>query len=424
MRVLHTADWHIGQLFYEYDRTYEHEQFLNWLIQTLQTEQIDVLLICGDVFDISNPSAASTRLFYHFLNQATRLMSDLQIIISAGNHDSASRLESPRPLLETSNIHIIGTIEKDESGQINYDKICIPLTDNKNQTVVWCLAVPYLRAGDYPSPEKDENGQPASQTYTQGVARFYQQAYEHIRQKKSEAQSIIALGHLHAAQAEITDMDSNERAIMGGIECIPIDAFHPDISYIALGHIHKAQKIGGKAHIRYSGSPIPLSFSEQHYKHQVLCFDLDGNGIGEVRSIEIPISVPLLRIPKKHQPLPVVLQELELLPEQHKEEPVTNNTHPPYLEVRILLDEPRPGLRHQVDKALENKNIRLAKIDVKYPAKTSSAVEEGTGQDLTALGPEQIFERAYQQRFQSPPSPAIAKLFQQAMEEAMQKNDA
>ena len=129
IRFLHTADWHIGQLFHEYDRGYEHRQFLDWLLETLIAEQVGVLLISGDVFDLSNPSAASIKMFYSFLNQAVKRNSDLQIIITAGNHDSASRLESPKPLLESSNIHIVGLIEKDENGIIDYSKITIPIKD-------------------------------------------------------------------------------------------------------------------------------------------------------------------------------------------------------------------------------------------------------------------------------------------------------
>ena len=82
MKILHTADWHIGQLFHEYDRTYEHQQFLSWLVETLKNEQIDVLLISGDVFDLSNPSATSIRMFYSFLNQATKTNPHLQIIVT------------------------------------------------------------------------------------------------------------------------------------------------------------------------------------------------------------------------------------------------------------------------------------------------------------------------------------------------------
>src|SRR5690606_20506504 len=144
IRILHTADWHIGQLFHEYDRTYEHQQFLDWLTQTLRIAQVNVLLVSGDVFDLSNPSAASIRLFYTFLNRATSVNPDLQVIITAGNHDSASRLESPKPLLESSNIHIVGLVEKDENGAIDYDKLIIPLKDKDGSVKAWCLAVPFL----------------------------------------------------------------------------------------------------------------------------------------------------------------------------------------------------------------------------------------------------------------------------------------
>lgn len=143
IRILHTADWHIGQLFHEYDRTYEHQQFLNWLLETLVAHKIDVLLISGDVFDLSNPSAVSVKLFYSFLNQATKENRDLQIVVTAGNHDSASRLESPKPLLESSNIHIIGLVQKDETGAIDYRKITIPLKDRDGNTAIWCMAVPF-----------------------------------------------------------------------------------------------------------------------------------------------------------------------------------------------------------------------------------------------------------------------------------------
>src|SRR5690242_1238982 len=143
MNILHTADWHIGQLFYEYDRTNEHQQFLDWLLETLTTERINVLLISGDVFDLSNPSAASIKMFYAFLNQAVKKNPTLQIIVTAGNHDSASRLESPKPLLESSNIHIVGLIEKDEQGEVDYSKITIPLKDKAGNTKVWCIAAPF-----------------------------------------------------------------------------------------------------------------------------------------------------------------------------------------------------------------------------------------------------------------------------------------
>jgi exonuclease SbcD len=328
MKILHTADWHIGQLFHEYDRTYEHQQFLNWLVDTLQTEQIDVLLISGDVFDISNPSASSIKMFYSFLNKATRVNPDLQIIITAGNHDSASRLEAPKPLLESSNVHIIGVVEKDVNGNIDYEKLLVPIYDDSKKVKAWCLAIPFLRMGDYPTLLNCAN------PYTEGVTTLYKEAFEYVNLKKQDGQTIIAMGHLHTHHAEVSDLDKTERLIMGGVECIPATAFHQDIKYVALGHIHKAQRIGGKEHIRYSGSPLPMSFSELNYKHQVIVFELDEE-ISELKSIEIPLSVPLQRIPQTPLPLHEVIRLLDNLPI------MDNNLQTvPFLEVRILLDGP------------------------------------------------------------------------------------
>lgn len=411
MKILHTADWHIGQLFHEYDRTYEHQKFLNWLVQTLQDEKIDVLLISGDVFDISNPAAASIKMFYSFLNSATKANPDLQIIITAGNHDSASRLEAPKPLLESSNVHIIGLVEKDATGNIDYEKLLVPIYDHSGNIKIWCLPIPFLRMGDYPTISDSAN------PYTDGVTALYQEAFEYAKQKKQDGQTIIAMGHLHTHHAEITELDKTERLIMGGVECIPATAFHQDIKYVALGHIHMAQCIGGKEHIRYSGSPLPMSFSELNYKHQVIVFELNEE-ISNLTSVEVPLFVPLQRIPQTPLPLQEVIALLEKLPV------VENNLEiAPYLEVKVLLDGPEPALRHKIETALLGKKIRLAKIDVKYPSATQQTPEFITQEKLIELQPLDVFDKIYQSKYNSNVPPAILKLFQQVTEEVNQKGE-
>jgi DNA repair protein SbcD/Mre11 len=411
MRILHTADWHIGQLFHEYDRTYEHNHFLNWLVETLQEEKVDVLLISGDVFDLSNPSAASVKLFYTFLNRAVKANPDLQIIITAGNHDSAYRLESPKPLLESSNIHIIGLVEKDEAGNIDYGRLTIPLKDNTGAIKAWCLAIPFLRLGDYPVITDTEN------PYAAGIAELYAEAYVHINAKKQANQPVICMGHLHAQQAEITDMDKAERLIMGGVECISAAAFPEDFKYVALGHIHKAQRIGGKEHIRYSGSPIPMSFSELNYKHQVVVFDLGEEDINNLKAVEIPIAVSLKRVPSVHSSLAEVINALQQLPATGINPHVS-----PYLEVRVLLDGPEPGLRHKIEAAVVGKDVRLAKIDAKYPVATALDSAAGTGvqDNLHELQPDDVFAKVYQSRYNSPVPAELLQLFNQVTQEVAQ----
>lgn len=416
MKILHTADWHIGQLFHEYDRTYEHQQFLNWLLETIASKQIDVLLISGDVFDLSNPSAASVRMFYRFLNQAMNANPDLQIVITAGNHDSAARLESPKPLLESSKIHIIGIVEKKEDGSIDYEKLLIPLKDKDGSIKAWCLAVPFLRMGDYPIITETEN------PYAAGVAAFYAELYNCACEKKESSHPTICMGHLHAQQTDMADVDKSvERAIMGGVECIGVSAFHEDICYVALGHIHKAQRIGGKEHIRYSGSPIPMSFSELNYKHQVIVFDLEEQGINKLESIEVPVSVPLKRVPSVHSNLAEVINALGQLPVND-----TDLQTAPYLEVRVLLDGPEPGLRHKIESALSNKHIRLAKIDVKYPAAntTGSQAILVAEDSLRELQPKDVLEQVFQARYNTAVPAELLQLFNQVTQEVAQTETA
>lgn len=412
MKVLHTADWHIGQLFHEYDRTWEHQQFLDWLIGTLTNEHIEVLLVSGDIFDLSNPSAASVKMFYSFLKKAVQVRPGLQMIITAGNHDSAARLESPKPLLESSSIHIVGLIEKDENGTIDYSKITLPLKDTSGNTKAWCIAAPFLRMGDYPVIIG------ASNPYTEGVAAFYDEAYKYVCAFKNANEPVICMGHLHAKQTDMTDVDKSvERAIMGGVECIAANAFHEEIRYVALGHIHKAQRIGGMEHIRYCGSPIPMSFSELNYKHQVIVFDLEEQGISNLKSIEVPVSVALKRVPSVHSSLSEVIRELEQLPEAG-----TNAQVSPYLEVRVLLNEPEPGLRHNIEMALSGKDIRLAKIDVRYPAATNNLIKtEVVAEDgLREMEPKEVFEKVYQAKYNNTVPAQLLQLFNQATHEVAQ----
>ena len=134
LKIIHTADWHLGQTFFGYDRDEEHEAFLSWLIDILTLRQTDVLLIAGDVFDVANPSAAAQRRFFRFLREANRRNPQLQIVIIAGNHDSAARLEAPIPLLEELNTSIVGAVPRKPIPKIDFDSLLIPLYNKGRKT--------------------------------------------------------------------------------------------------------------------------------------------------------------------------------------------------------------------------------------------------------------------------------------------------
>ncbi len=390
MRLLHTSDWHLGQSLHNFERHYEHQRFLDWLLDAIVAEQADVLLIAGDVYDNANPSAASQKQLYRFLRLAKERAPHLNLIIIAGNHDSPGRLDAPGPLLEAHGTRVIGAVQRNADGEIDIESLVLPLTGRSGAVEAWCLAVPFLRPGDVPRVATEDGADP----YLAGIAQLYQQAFALALSKRQEGQAIVAMGHCHMVDGQMSN-DSERRIVIGGTEMLPAGIFDPAIAYAALGHLHLAQNVGKQEHIRYSGSPLPLSFAEVNYAHQILRIDLDGQAVREIVPVPVPRAVELLRVPSKPAPLPQVLDELAALappdapPEQQ-----------PYLEVRVLLEQPEPGLRARIEAALDGKPVRLAKIETSTAARASSIDQEVMTLDqLEKLKPDDIFRQLYQQRF-------------------------
>jgi exonuclease SbcD len=398
MRLLHTSDWHLGQTLHNFDRTYEHQRFLDWLLDTIVAEQVDALLIAGDVFDNSNPSAASQRQLYRFLQQARARSPQLDIVVVAGNHDSPGRLEAPGPLLEAHGTRVVGHVVRSSDGAIDLERMVVPLTGRDGKVEAWCVALPFLRPGDVPrvdAPAGDGDGEhPVIDAYLSGIALLYQQAYELARSRCTNGEAVLAMGHCHMVGGDASP-DSERRILIGGTEALPASMFDPGIAYAALGHLHLAQKVGKQEHLRYCGSPLPLSFAEIGYQHQVLRIDLDGDKAGAIVPLHVPRAVDLLRVPPQPAPLKQVIAELVGL-----DLPDAPLHEQPYLEVRVLLEGPEPSLRAQVEAALEGKPVRLAKIEPTRKVVTAAGVDTALSLDqLAQLQPDDIFQRLWQQRF-------------------------
>jgi len=397
MRLLHTSDWHLGQSLHNFDRSYEHQRFLDWLLDTIVSEQADALLVAGDIFDNANPSAASQRQLYTFLQQARARAPQLDIVVIAGNHDSPGRLEAPGPLLEMHGTTVIGYPHRDAGGNIAMERMLVPLTGKDGTVAAWVLAVPFLRHGDVPrlapaeATENDDAPQP--DPYLSGIAELYRQALELANTRAAEGQAIVAMGHCHMVNGTMS-ADSERRIVIGGTEMLPAGIFPPPIAYAALGHLHLAQQVGPHAHIRYCGSPIPLSFAETKYPHQVLRIDLQGAQVGEITALPIPRSVQLLRVPEKPAPLEEVKAALAAL-----ELPDAPLEQQPLLEVRVKLAAPEPGLRAAIEEALQGKAVRLAKIETSSAARASFEEAALSLDQLATLQPDDIFKRLYQQRY-------------------------
>lgn len=387
MKILHTSDWHLGQSLHQYDRTYEHECFLEWLLDTLVSESVDVLVIAGDIFDNSNPSANAQALLYRFLTEARRRVAHLNIVMTAGNHDSPGRLEAPSPFLSLFDAHVVGQVSRSVDG-ISLDRLVLPLKGQDGGIGAWCIAMPFLRPGDVPRVED------AADPYVEGIESLYRQAIQFAKDKREAGQALIALGHCHLTGGK-TSEDSERRIVIGGAEALSAEMFDESVAYVALGHLHLPQEIGGNPTRRYSGSPLPMSFSEIDYPHQVVLIDLDGDKVSDIREHRVPRAVELLRVPEKPAALDSILSMLSEL-----DLPDRPEAEWPYLQVRVHLTEPEPSLRVQIEAALQGKPVRLARIETSYDRGEEGASAPVVSIDeLNALAPTDFFTRLYQHRF-------------------------
>ena len=392
VRFFHTSDWHLGQFFYNHSRQYEHEQFLAWLLTQIKEKQPHALLIAGDVFDVINPASSAQKQLYQFLADAHDLAPHMQILMIAGNHDSGYRIEQVEPLLEKYHAKTVGIIHKNNEGSIDLDRLLIPIHDENKNTVAWCLALPFLRPAEITGlNEHTTNSQNA-------IAYVHQQLISAAKQRKTNDQALILMSHTHMQGGETSD--SERPIIIGNEEALSTALFDDVIDYVALGHLHKPQKVG-QEHIRYSGSPIPLSFSEINYKHQIVEVTIDPAQNDESRfqyeAIAIPRSIKLHKIKGE---LNEVFTQLKALAsgeiddiDQREYVDIEYHTHVP----------PQPNLRQQFEDALPPNRYRLVRISRQYLS------TEKNGDDAVQVSLE-------------PPTPE--KLFQQIWEKNGYANDA
>lgn len=400
LKIIHTADWHLGQTFFGYDRRMEHLDFLNWLRREVGICQADVLLVSGDVFDSPNPSAESQKLYYRFLHDITREKPQLQLVIIAGNHDSAARLEAPSPLLESMNIVVRGVIRRRSDGSIDTDHLIVPLR-KEGDIAAYCLAVPYLRQGDYPQAD----------SYAEGVQSFYT---ELIEQALPLRKPLVAMGHLQATGSELSVDDRSERTVVGGLEAVSPQVFDGKVEYVALGHLHRAQRVSGRELVRYAGAPLPMSFAEKHYRQGVMLVTLDEEGrkpaVVERRLYEPPVS--LWSLPTEEAEIEGVLEAIAGLPEGEPDD------SSPYLEIKVKVTQPDPTLKYKIQEALKGKQVRLARIVAVAPPKAESSRRLTTYEEVQQLRPIDIALDFYKQKYGGSEMPdALQQLFNEVTRE-------
>ena len=283
-RVLHTADWHLGKMLNEQTREPEQKLFLDWLLKQVVDLEVDVVLVAGDIFDTANPPQSAEALYYNFVANLNR-NSSAQLVIIAGNHDSANQLEAPKQALKALRTHIAGALADNVTERV------LMLPSDSSPQVALAL-IPFLREKDLRTGRLGDQQSAVSKEITQGIKRVYDETADYIKTKKLSC-PVIATGHLTVSGA--TSSDSEREIHIGGLGAVDSSTFSDTYSYIALGHLHRPQNPDKANRVRYSGSPIALSFSEATDKKEVRLLEINDGKIDQ-KSIAIPTFRKLVQV--------------------------------------------------------------------------------------------------------------------------------
>ena len=283
MKILHTSDWHLGRALYGRKRYEEFAQFLDWLIGCIAAEGVEALLIAGDVFDNGTPSNRALELYYRFLCRVAGA-GCRHVVVTAGNHDSPSLLNAPREVLRYLNVHVVGCMAEAAEDEL----VVLSDADGKPELIV--CAVPYLRDRDIRRAEAGETFEDKGRKLVEGIRDHYRQVGDAAMTKRAELGGnvrIIAMGHLFTAGGKTIEGDGVRELYVGTLGQVSADVFPDCFDYLALGHLHVAQRVSGSDFRRYSGAPIPMSFGEAGQRKIVLAVNVDARGV-TVEEIPVP----------------------------------------------------------------------------------------------------------------------------------------
>ncbi len=289
-RILHTSDWHIGRKLKERDRAEEFQQFFEWLSEIINSEKIDALIVSGDIFDNSTPSSQAQELYYSFLAKVSKSSYCRHIVITSGNHDSASFIDAPSEIMKMCKIHVVGKASDDKSREV------IELKDSNGQTELIVCAVPYLYERDLITAKKDDTQADRDSRIKAGIISHYEEVFREAAElQKTNDVPVVSMGHLFL-EAGITRTDEGEHSLyLGTAIKVGSDIFPENIAYTALGHLHSPQSVG-RVNMRYSGSPIALTFGELGVQKSVSIVEFEGKNFKEVKEIPVPVYQIMTRI--------------------------------------------------------------------------------------------------------------------------------
>lgn len=277
MNILHTSDLHLGRRLFTKSRYGEMERFFDWMIERIEKERVDCVLMAGDVFDTSTPGNRAQELYYEFLYRMSRSCCR-HVVIIAGNHDSPSMLEAPKTLLRSLDIHVVA------NGNENPESEVLLLRDPEGHPELICCAIPFLQERIVRKSRPGESLEEKRKNLLAGIESHHRRVFEYAQQVLERCDvpvPMLAMGHLYAAGSRVSEDEGVRDLYIGSLGQVPASIFPASLDYVALGHLHAPQKVGGSDVIRYCGSPIPMGFGESMQQKHVILVRIEKNTSGE-----------------------------------------------------------------------------------------------------------------------------------------------
>ena len=383
VRILHTSDWHLGQKFMHLDRREESRLALDWLLTVLQEYDVDVLLVSGDVFDTGSPPSYAEEQYYRFLAGLAETPCR-QIVITAGNHDSPAHLEAPRRLLEALNIHLRVRVEGSADSALQENTpLVIPLCGADGELLAVVAASPFLRDRDLGPGLAGESTADRQQRIRERIKEHYRKLGQAMEAHRKADVPLIAMGHLYARGAKASDPDRQKNIYLGDEKNIAASDFPEVFSYVALGHIHRAQAVDENGRVRYSGSLIPLSFRETIDDKSVTLTTWEGGQLVETRQIPVPLFRRLKTLRGKTGE--ELLEKMQAFAKRHENDPLR-----PWLEMVLEGEQAEAGLRLRLQGEASKQNMELLQLRLQH--KRTAWMQEDTELVLEQLHPREVFE--------------------------------
>ncbi|MFL4557859.1 exonuclease subunit SbcD [Yersinia kristensenii] len=406
MRIIHTSDWHLGQHFFTKSRAAEHQAFLHWLIEQIKENQVDALIIAGDIFDTGSPPSYARELYNRFVVELQP--TNCQLIVLGGNHDSVSTLNESRDLLSYLNTTVIACAGNDLAQQV------VILKNRQEQPAALLCAIPFLRPRDLVTSQAGESGGQKQLALQEAIAAHYQALYQRAVELRAELGlplPIIATGHL--TTVGVTTSDSVRDIYIGTLDAFPAQAF-PPADYIALGHIHRAQQVAKTEHIRYSGSPIALSFDELSKEKSVYLVEFSHQALASVTPLFIP----------QFQPMQLIKGDLAQI-EQQLTEFADHQGLPVWLDIEVATQDYLTDIQRRIQALAAELPVEVVLLR-RSKEQRNNSIERQEKETLNELSVTDVFERrlALEADLAEPRQQRMRQMFDQVVEDISQGKDA